>query len=157
MQDKTWYSILGLDAEPLFLQDHMLKARKITVKITVYFDEIHEIWRNCLLFHQISWITVKWTHVIKTEVALFTTIIISSFVYLLQNWNRYDNCFKLLAEFPTTYDKNGQSLYIKHIHLLILNIWHFCWKWSFILVLVHSKIQTYHFLHLMWMMRFICC
>ena len=25
MQDKTWYSILGLDAEPLFLQDHMLK------------------------------------------------------------------------------------------------------------------------------------
>ena len=24
MQDKTWYSILGLDAEPLFLQDHML-------------------------------------------------------------------------------------------------------------------------------------
>ena len=26
MQDKTWYSILGLDAEPLFLQDHMLKT-----------------------------------------------------------------------------------------------------------------------------------
>ena len=26
MQDKTWYSILGLDAEPLFLQDHMLIA-----------------------------------------------------------------------------------------------------------------------------------
>ena len=26
MQDKTWYSILGLDAEPLFLQDHMLNA-----------------------------------------------------------------------------------------------------------------------------------
>jgi hypothetical protein len=25
MQDKTWYSILGLDAEPLFLQDDMLK------------------------------------------------------------------------------------------------------------------------------------
>ena len=25
MQDKTWYSILGLDAEPLFLQDHMLR------------------------------------------------------------------------------------------------------------------------------------
>ena len=25
MQDKTWYSILGLDAEPLFLQDRMLK------------------------------------------------------------------------------------------------------------------------------------
>ena len=24
MQDKTWYSILGLDAEPLFLPDHML-------------------------------------------------------------------------------------------------------------------------------------
>ena len=24
MQDKTWYSILGLDAERLFLQDHML-------------------------------------------------------------------------------------------------------------------------------------
>ena len=24
MQDKTWYSILGLDAGPLFLQDHML-------------------------------------------------------------------------------------------------------------------------------------
>ena len=24
MQYKTWYSILGLDAEPLFLQDHML-------------------------------------------------------------------------------------------------------------------------------------
>ena len=24
MQDKNWYSILGLDAEPLFLQDHML-------------------------------------------------------------------------------------------------------------------------------------
>ena len=26
MQDKTWYSILGLDAEPLFLQDHMLSV-----------------------------------------------------------------------------------------------------------------------------------
>ena len=26
MQDKTWYSILGLDAEPLFLQDHMLNG-----------------------------------------------------------------------------------------------------------------------------------
>jgi hypothetical protein len=25
MQDKIWYSILGLDAEPLFLQDDMLK------------------------------------------------------------------------------------------------------------------------------------
>ena len=25
IQRKTWYSILGLDAEPLFLQDHMLK------------------------------------------------------------------------------------------------------------------------------------
>ena len=25
MQDKTWYSILGLDAEPLFLQDDMLR------------------------------------------------------------------------------------------------------------------------------------
>ena len=24
MQDKTWYSILRLDAEPLFLQDDML-------------------------------------------------------------------------------------------------------------------------------------
>ena len=24
MQDKTWYSILGLEAEPLFLQDDML-------------------------------------------------------------------------------------------------------------------------------------
>ena len=24
MQDKTWYSILGLDAEPLFLQEGML-------------------------------------------------------------------------------------------------------------------------------------
>ena len=24
MQDKIWYSILGLDAEPLFLQDDML-------------------------------------------------------------------------------------------------------------------------------------
>ena len=27
MQDKTWYSILGLDAEPLFLQDDMLNQR----------------------------------------------------------------------------------------------------------------------------------
>jgi hypothetical protein len=26
MQDKTWYSILGLDAEPLFLQDDMLRV-----------------------------------------------------------------------------------------------------------------------------------
>ena len=26
MQDKTWYSILGLDAEPLFLQDDMLRC-----------------------------------------------------------------------------------------------------------------------------------
>ena len=26
MQDKTWYSILGLDGEPLFLQDGMLKV-----------------------------------------------------------------------------------------------------------------------------------
>ena len=26
MQDKTWYSILGLDAEPLFLQDDMLNG-----------------------------------------------------------------------------------------------------------------------------------
>ena len=25
MQDKIWYSILGLDAEPLFLQDDMLR------------------------------------------------------------------------------------------------------------------------------------
>ena len=25
MQDKTWYSVLGLDAEPLFLQDTMLR------------------------------------------------------------------------------------------------------------------------------------
>ena len=28
MQDKTWYSILGLDAEPLFLQDDMLSEKK---------------------------------------------------------------------------------------------------------------------------------
>ena len=38
MQDKTWYSILGLDAEPLFLQDRMLnifyfKNRKFSSKI----------------------------------------------------------------------------------------------------------------------------
>ena len=26
MQDKTWYSILGLDAEPLFLQEDMLRT-----------------------------------------------------------------------------------------------------------------------------------
>ena len=25
MQDKTWYSTLGLDAEPLFLQEDMLR------------------------------------------------------------------------------------------------------------------------------------
>ena len=37
MQDKTWYSILGLDAEPLFLQDHMLslKFQKTRTKIKV--------------------------------------------------------------------------------------------------------------------------
>ena len=29
MQDKTWYSILGLDAEPLFLQDRMLKVNYV--------------------------------------------------------------------------------------------------------------------------------
>ena len=29
MQDKTWYSILGLDAEPLFLQDHMLRHYRV--------------------------------------------------------------------------------------------------------------------------------
>ena len=45
MQDKIWYSILGLDAEPLFLQDHMLsnilviwspktKLRKFNGKLT---------------------------------------------------------------------------------------------------------------------------
>ena len=27
MQDKTWYFILGLDAEPLFLQDDMLNRQ----------------------------------------------------------------------------------------------------------------------------------
>ena len=29
MQDKTWYSILGLDAEPIFLQDDMLIKKKV--------------------------------------------------------------------------------------------------------------------------------
>ena len=33
MQDKTWYSILGLDAEPLFLQDHMLNSCLLQKKI----------------------------------------------------------------------------------------------------------------------------
>ena len=29
MQDKTWYSILGLEAEPLFLKDDMLSRLDI--------------------------------------------------------------------------------------------------------------------------------
>ena len=33
MQDKTWYSILGLDAEPLFLQDRMLRVIIVINKI----------------------------------------------------------------------------------------------------------------------------
>ena len=28
MQDKTWYSILGLDAKPLFLQEDMLSEQE---------------------------------------------------------------------------------------------------------------------------------
>ena len=35
MQDKTWYSILGLDAEPLFLQDTMLKSLSV---LKIYFE-----------------------------------------------------------------------------------------------------------------------
>ena len=38
MQDKTWYSILGLDAEPLFLQDDML----INILLEVYQNSILE-------------------------------------------------------------------------------------------------------------------
>jgi hypothetical protein len=33
MQDKTWYSILGLDAEPLFLQDDMLNNLSVGFKV----------------------------------------------------------------------------------------------------------------------------
>ena len=33
MQDKTWYSIFGLDAEPLFLQDHMLSKNLLDFTI----------------------------------------------------------------------------------------------------------------------------
>ena len=39
MQDKTWYSILGLDAEPLFLQDDMLNWFLLNKKKIVRFRE----------------------------------------------------------------------------------------------------------------------
>ena len=38
MQDKTWYSILGLDAEPLFLQDTMLMLWRV-LRIFVHCKE----------------------------------------------------------------------------------------------------------------------
>ena len=38
MQDKTWYSILGLDAEPLFLQDTMLNL------LLEFFKSTKHIW-----------------------------------------------------------------------------------------------------------------
>ena len=38
MQDKTWCSILGLDAEPLFLQDNMLK-KYILSKISLFLGQ----------------------------------------------------------------------------------------------------------------------
>ena len=49
MQDKTWYSILGLDAEPLFLQDHMLKTVTVNFVVnTVLFDTELCLLRNLL-------------------------------------------------------------------------------------------------------------
>ena len=44
MQDKTWYSILGLDAEPLFLQDDMLKKFS-------YFVKLWTVWNKTKIHH----------------------------------------------------------------------------------------------------------
>ena len=41
MQDKTWYSILGLDAKPLFLQDDMLSIRSFnTSPFKILFQKL---------------------------------------------------------------------------------------------------------------------
>ena len=47
MQDKTWYSILGLDAEPLFLQDGMLKNSDAVWFFKVNFDWVIENFACC--------------------------------------------------------------------------------------------------------------
>ena len=59
MQDKTWYSILGLDAEPLFLQDTMLKCtlgfdfQFLKIKFYSFYDQ-HQPDYGVLPFNVVS-------------------------------------------------------------------------------------------------------
>ena len=46
MQDKTWYSILGLDAEPLFLQDDMLRHLFTTITKEIFRIKVLKLARS---------------------------------------------------------------------------------------------------------------
>ena len=55
MQDKTWYSILGLDAEPLFLQDHMLNFFLHYSALSDDGGPSRVDQKYCILFQNIFW------------------------------------------------------------------------------------------------------
>ena len=79
MQDKTWYSIFGLDAEPLFLQDDMLRKSDV-------------IW-ECFLTY-ISNSTFTFTRSITTMLYLVTrycSILVCRLIGIARNLADSDN------------------------------------------------------------------
>ena len=66
MQDKTWYFILGLDAEPLFLQDDMLNRQISATYVSMLQN--YTLLKLGLIKTISFWIFVKKSPVIKRPI-----------------------------------------------------------------------------------------